>query len=193
MAEIHAAAKRLKVTPQPTRINQDQVDDSIFEQFEEVIIDDDDKYMPIMETEDKSTDTCRCVLSSECPVDKMEFTFGKSCNFGYVRCCHHLSATITTTTTTPSTTNAATTTDTTTTTTTTTAATTTTRNMLTIPTTWLVTKAPEVTKVFYRHSMPSVMNKNIMSLTPDQIANQVRKQPVVYRQGPQQHANSAQG
>ena len=31
---------------------------------------------------------CACVESSECRTDKVDFSFGKSCGFGFVRCCH---------------------------------------------------------------------------------------------------------
>ena len=35
-------------------------------------------------------DACQCIETSQCPEDKMDFTFGKSCQLGTVRCCHHI-------------------------------------------------------------------------------------------------------
>jgi hypothetical protein len=32
-------------------------------------------------------DDCRCVDFSECPASKMDFSFGRSCRYGQVRCC----------------------------------------------------------------------------------------------------------
>ena len=34
-----------------------------------------------------SDDGCNCVLGNECEPSQMDFTFGKSCPFGKVRCC----------------------------------------------------------------------------------------------------------
>ena len=37
--------------------------------------------------EEKVEDSCSCVENPRCPQDNQDFTFGKSCSFGYVRCC----------------------------------------------------------------------------------------------------------
>ena len=34
-----------------------------------------------------SDDPCSCVRDKDCTPDRMDFTFGKSCSFGFVRCC----------------------------------------------------------------------------------------------------------
>ena len=38
-------------------------------------------------TSDPAERECECVESSECRTDKVDFSFGKSCGFGFVRCC----------------------------------------------------------------------------------------------------------
>ena len=39
------------------------------------------------ENEAGEVDPCPCVADQECSPDRMDFTFGKSCSFGHVRCC----------------------------------------------------------------------------------------------------------
>ncbi len=43
------------------------------------------------------SDICSCVPSGDCIPENMEFTFGKSCKFGSVRCCAKETTTTTTT------------------------------------------------------------------------------------------------
>ena len=43
----------------------------------------------IEKTEIVRNDRCKCIERSQCPEEKMDFTFGKSCQLGTVRCCNH--------------------------------------------------------------------------------------------------------
>ena len=43
----------------------------------------------IEKTETVRNDRCHCIERSQCPEEKMDFTFGKSCQLGTVRCCSH--------------------------------------------------------------------------------------------------------
>lgn len=42
---------------------------------------------PLNETKPKSIDNCKCIKIDSCPKDDRDYTFGKSCKFGSVRCC----------------------------------------------------------------------------------------------------------
>ena len=91
LAELNAAAKRLnvqsKVQSLMAGVNTKQID-STAEQLKEV----EEELVPVTEPPSQETveaveveDECPCLSSNECPDDKMEFTFGKSCEFGQVR------------------------------------------------------------------------------------------------------------
>ena len=43
----------------------------------------------IEKTEIVRNDRCHCIERSQCPEEKMDFTFGKSCQLGTVRCCNY--------------------------------------------------------------------------------------------------------
>ena len=69
-------------------VNTKQID-STAEQLKEV----EEELVPVTEQPEETSETvedldeCPCLASNECPQDKMEFTFGKSCEFGQVRYC----------------------------------------------------------------------------------------------------------
>ena len=160
IAEIHAAANRLKVSNQVqnmvANMDSDQVKSAVAQlqdQNEELI------EIPEDKAEHDATDECQCVEYSQCSEDKMDFTFGKSCSFGKVRCCKKALETTTTT-------------------------------MSTIMTEKstpisMATKSPS--KTFIRYSVPAMIEKTpqILSLNAQQLAEKVKKnsRPLMYNHG----------
>ena len=98
MSEIAAAAKRLKINPQvpQTFINnpthQMEVTVQKIQKVEEELsqLAATTKMPKVPEKMPESNDHCHCIESSRCPTEKMDFTFGRSCSIGFVRCCLHL-------------------------------------------------------------------------------------------------------
>ena len=106
MAELHQAAKRFNVedqiqdivrTADPAKI------DSTLEELKnnnEELFDINDNDEELVENKEKTLqDTCQCLLPETCPQDKVVYTFGKSCDMGFVRCCLNKNTTFTSTTT----------------------------------------------------------------------------------------------
>ena len=147
MAEIHQAAKRLNVssTVQSMVANADPKKvESTFEELKTV-----DEHLVDIQ------DGCQCIEGSQCPDDRVEYTFGKSCEYGLVRCCLSKKASSPTTTST-----------------TTTTASTTTRT----PTTTSAPLSPSPTRRI-RYQAPAVLRlqPSVLKLNPQELANHIAK------------------
>ena len=68
------------------------------------LIKNDDEIIKDIQKPDENENQCKCISRSECPHEQIEYTFGKSCQVGTVRCCAGKSTSTSTTSTTSTTT-----------------------------------------------------------------------------------------